>query len=158
MAGVDTDKLAKSTGTSTRGEMAGVGTDMLAEATGAGLKSWVMQLAPGETAPFHEHSHDYVFVVEQGSTLAILDESGAEMCRADLPAGTSMGFKVEADSLVPVCAPAGSISDPIPRAHAAKNVGSTTFREVLVENLRPPERTGVLETAWRAVKRLVGRA
>ena len=87
---------------------------------------WEMVLEPGESTGVHTHSHDYVFYVIEGSTVEVTDKDGNLLGKLEVKAGETMFFRLEGQELV-----AGDWR--IPATHSARNVGSTRFREILVE-------------------------
>ena len=90
---------------------------------------WEFFLDPGETTPVHTHRHDYVFYVVAGSTVAVLDANGVEIVEVPVETGTVMAFSVHDNDLV-----AEGMEDlVVPATHATRNVGTTTYREILVE-------------------------
>ena len=87
---------------------------------------WEMVLEPGESTGVHTHIHDYVFYVIEGSTGEVTDQDGNHLGTLEMKAGETMLFRLEGQELV-----AGDLR--IPARHSARNVGSTRFREILVE-------------------------
>jgi hypothetical protein len=94
------------------------------------VRVWNFTLAPGEITSMHRHDHDYHFVAIQPTELEVWGESGDVLFtfRAE---GTH-GFKVEGDFLVPILDRVHL--PPVPRTHAAKNVGPNTYNEILFES------------------------
>ena len=88
---------------------------------------WEMVLEPGERTEVHTHSHDYVFYVLEGSTGEVSDKEGNPAGTLEMKAGDSYFFRLEGRDLV-----SGDFR--IPVTHSARNVGSTRFREILVES------------------------
>ena len=75
---------------------------------------WEMLLQPGESFPMHSHEHPYLsLIMETGAVLILVEEDGPER-RLELEAGQV----VWGDT---------------PDVHAVKNVGTTVFRNRLVE-------------------------
>ena len=87
---------------------------------------WEMVLEPGESTGVHTHIHDFVFYVIEGSTGEVTDQDGNHLGTLEMKAGETMLFRLEGQELV-----AGDLR--IPARHSARNVGSTRFREILVE-------------------------
>ena len=74
--------------------------------------------------------HAYPILL-QGSTLEVFDGSGHMVSEIEAATGAVLSFEVDGKELV--CRDKG-IRMPI--SHMARNSGSTTFREVLVEKKR----------------------
>ena len=75
---------------------------------------WEMLVQPGESFPMHAHEFPYLsLTMENAATLVLVEEDGSER-RLDLEAGAVVWGDV-------------------PDVHAVKNVGTTTFRNRLVE-------------------------
>ena len=74
---------------------------------------WEMVLEPGEAYPLHDHEYPYLSLIVEGASLILIGENGSEE---------------------PVEAAAGAVlwREP-PDLHAVRNVGSTRFRNRLVE-------------------------
>jgi beta-alanine degradation protein BauB len=87
---------------------------------------WEMVLEPGESTGIHTHPHDYVFYVIEGSTSEITDKNGKFLGKLEMLAGDSMFIRCEGQELV-----AGDLR--LPATHNARNVGTTRYREILVE-------------------------
>ncbi len=107
--------------------MAGVGTFKVFE--NDKIIVWEFVLDPGETTPMHTHELDYLFYPIDGAPLQVFGADGADLGTIDAKAGSVFALRVEGDDLV-------SVDDPtlrVPCTHAAKNVGRTRYREILVE-------------------------
>jgi len=107
--------------------MAGVGTRKVYEDDRVVV--WHLDLDPGEQGATHTHHRDYVVRVVEGSTVEVSGAGGERLYEVELAAGNATSFRVEGDHIV---------SDrpgypTVPATHAAKNIGTTPFREVLVE-------------------------
>ena len=87
---------------------------------------WEMVLEPGEYTEVHTHSHDYVFYVLEGSTGEVMDKFGNSVGQLEMKAGDSYFFRLEGQELV-------ATELRIPVTHSARNVGTTRFREIIVE-------------------------
>ncbi len=87
---------------------------------------WEMVLEPGESTGVHTHSHDYVFYVIEGSTGEVTDKDGNVLGNLELKAGDTMFFRLEGEEVV-----AGELR--VPAIHNARNIGTTRYREILVE-------------------------
>jgi hypothetical protein len=75
---------------------------------------WEMIVQPGESFPMHSHEYPYLSLnMETATTLVLIEEDSAER-RLELEAGAVV---------------LGDVSD----VHAVKNVGTTVFRNRLVE-------------------------
>ncbi len=90
------------------------------------ISVWEMVLEPGESTGVHTHSHDYLFYVIEGSTAEVTDKDGKLLDKFEMKAGDVMSFRLEGQDLV-------STDLRIPSTHRACNVGSTRYREILVE-------------------------
>ena len=87
---------------------------------------WEMVLEPGESAGVHTHAHDYMYYVIEGSTLEVTDKDRNVLSNLELNAGDALSFRLEGDELV-----GGELR--VPATHSARNIGTTRFREILVE-------------------------
>jgi beta-alanine degradation protein BauB len=76
------------------------------------VKVWEFTLHPGETIEAHKHDHDYFFYPIEGGTLQVTRASG--VTRATLEVG-KVYYRKKGDT------------------HAAKNVDSKRYHEILVE-------------------------
>ena len=107
--------------------MAGVGTKKVFEDDRVIV--WHLDLEPGEQGDRHTHRLDYVVRVVAGSTLEVSGPSGEFLDTVELESGGAVAFRVVGDQI---------ISDrpgypTVPATHSARNVGKTTFKEVLIE-------------------------
>ena len=107
--------------------MAGVGTKKVFE---DGLISvWHMDLEPGEEVGQHTHKRDYVVRIVAGATLEVFGPEGESLGTVDFEAGGAVSFRIDGDQIT-----ADRPGYPVvPATHNARNVGTTTFREVLIE-------------------------
>ena len=87
---------------------------------------WEMVLEPGESTGVHTHSHDFVFYVIEGTTAEVTDKDGNVLGKLELKAGDTMSFRLQGEEFV-----AGEFR--VPATHSARNIGTTRFREILVE-------------------------
>ncbi len=87
---------------------------------------WELVLDPGESTGVHTHSHDYMYYAIEGSTLEVTDKDENVLSSLELNAGDSLSFRLEGDELV-----GGELR--VPATHNARNIGTTRFREILVE-------------------------
>lgn len=157
---------------------AGVGTKLLREDEFA--KIWELTLAPGEQTygasaaqqlpralpltpsnratpprrPLHKHEHDYHFAVVSPSTLQVRDANGTFLF--DFHAQGTFGLRLVGGALLPIGGDGGSIPR-VPATHSAKNVGNTTYHELLFEskvstNATWPRRPGLLQRAARMLR------
>jgi len=107
--------------------MAGVGTQKVFE--DERVVVWHLDLAPGERGQRHTHKLDYAVRVVAGSRLEVFGPDGETLDVVELEAGGAICFRVEGDMIV-----ADRPGYPtVPATHSARNIGETTFREVLVE-------------------------
>lgn len=105
--------------------MAGVGTTKLFE--NDDVIVWDFRLEPGESTGVHTHTYPYFFQVVAGSTLAVSAADGSALGDIDFPTGSTRSLTIEGDELV--AAQGGRV----PVTHAAKNIGPTSYHEILVE-------------------------
>lgn len=87
---------------------------------------WEMLLAPGESTGLHTHEREYFFHVLEGSTLGTSDENGESLGDFEFKTGSTNWIRLEGDEVV-------LGSSRVPATHDAKNLGSTQYREILVE-------------------------
>ena len=87
---------------------------------------WELVLEAGQSSGFHTHSNSYVFYVLEGATVEVTDKEGKSCGALTMEPGFTLFFKLEGKELV-----AGEFR--IPLTHSAKNIGTTRFREILVE-------------------------
>ena len=88
---------------------------------------WEMVLEPGESSGLHTHSHSYLFHVLEGSTGEVTDKNGKPCGTLTMESGFTMYLRLQGQELV-------ALDDfRIPVTHSARNVGTTRFREILVE-------------------------
>lgn len=92
---------------------------------------WNFELAPGEETPVHTHERSYMWYAIQGAPLQIYDEHGVDMGIFDVPTGGIFSLKCE-NGIIEVMSDIGKGAT-VPAKHKARNVGSTHYREVLVE-------------------------
>jgi quercetin dioxygenase-like cupin family protein len=89
-----------------------VGTDLLFEDDR--VRIWQIALEPGQEAPFHTHHLDYTTITVEGGDLERLNGDGS-VDRVKSEAGRVMRWYKST------------------RTHGLRNVGSTRFRNVIVE-------------------------
>ncbi|MBS0261215.1 MAG: hypothetical protein JSS02_04605 [Planctomycetes bacterium] len=107
--------------------MAGVGTKKVFE--DERVIVWHLDLQPGEQGVRHTHHLDYVVRVLSGSTLEVAGPDGEILDTVELESGGAVSFRIEGDYIV-----ADRPGYPVvPATHSARNVGTATFREVLIE-------------------------
>ncbi|MEK6237180.1 MAG: hypothetical protein N2C14_20925 [Planctomycetales bacterium] len=107
--------------------MGGVGTRKTFENDQVAV--WDLELQPGEEAGRHTHRRDYVVRVLSGAVLEIFDGDGKSLGEVELEPGAAVCFRIEGDLIM-----ADRPGYPeVPATHNVRNVGETTFREVLVE-------------------------
>ncbi len=107
--------------------MAGVGTQKVFE--NDRVIVWHLDLEPGERGATHTHKLDYVVRILAGATLEVFGAKGELLDTVELESGGAVAFRVEGDHIV-----ADRPGYPsVPITHSAKNIGTTTFREVLIE-------------------------
>ena len=91
------------------------------------ISVWELVLEPGESTGVHTHSHDYIFYVIEGSTAEVTDKDGRFLDKFEMKPGDTVSFRLEGQDLV-------GADLRIPATHNARNVGSSRYREILVEN------------------------
>jgi hypothetical protein len=126
----------------------------------ANVRIWNFTLSPGEMTSMHSHDHDYYFVAIQPTQLEVWGEDGSRLFdfRAEGTLGKNVwlclcivdivlmknhwaGFRVEGDFLVPTNV---ELPFPVPRVHAAKNIGPTPYYELLFETKKKVGSAGEL--------------
>ena len=107
--------------------MAGVGTQKVFE--NDRVIVWHLDLEPGEQGEQHTHELDYVVRILSGSTLEVFGPDGELLDTVELEAGEAVSFRIDGDRIV-----ADRPGYPaVPATHSARNIGTTPFREVLIE-------------------------
>jgi len=107
--------------------MAGVGTQKVFE--NDRVIVWHLDLEAGEEGHRHTHTLDYVVRVVSGSTLEVAGRNGESLGTVELESGGAVSFRIDGDQIV-----ADRPGYPVvPTTHSARNVGTNTFREVLIE-------------------------
>ncbi|CAE8634416.1 unnamed protein product [Polarella glacialis] len=98
---------------------------------------WNFTLLPGEMTSMHIHSYDYSFLASEPSKLAVWGGDGKYLFSFD--ATGTMSFVVSGE----VLQPANGVDLPwtVPRIHAAKNVGTGIYRELLFESKTTTNKT-----------------
>lgn len=77
----------------------------------------------------HQHDYDYHFVAIQPTQLEVYGEDGSRLF--DFRAEGVLGFEVEGEVLKPI---GMELPWPVPRVHAAKNIGDGMYYEILFES------------------------
>lgn len=93
------------------------------------VRVWNFTLAPGEMTTLHRHDHDYHFVAIKPTQLEVYDEKGDVLF--DFRAEGTLGFTLNGEFLEPINI---KLPFPVPRVHAAKNIGSDHYYEILYES------------------------
>ena len=107
--------------------MAGVGTQRVFE--NDRVIVWHLDLEPGEQGARHTHKLDYVVRILAGSTLEVFGPDGELLDTVELESGGAVAFRIEGDQII-----ADRPGYPaVPTTHSARNIGTNTFREVLIE-------------------------
>lgn len=91
---------------------------------------WEFVLEPGAETPLHTHRHDYVFYVLDGAPLQVSDAEGRDLGTLDAHAGAVFALEMDGDELVSV----DGKGHRVPATHKARNIGTTRYREMLVES------------------------
>lgn len=101
---------------------------------------WNFTLRPGEMTSMHRHDFDYSFVAIKPSRLEVYGENGDKLF--DFWA-TEASLRVNGDFLEPT----GQEKLPykVPRVHAARNIGTETYHEILFESKYPAINLGKSE-------------
>ncbi len=92
---------------------------------------WNFELAPGEETEMHTHEHSYMWYAVSGSTLQVFDENENDLGAIEVPTGAVFSLKVEDGEIEVLSELSKGVR--IPAKHRARNVGTTPYREVLVE-------------------------
>ena len=97
----------------------------------ATTKIWNFTLGPGEMTTMHRHDCGYHFLALSSAELELYGNDGKLLMDINIKEGDILGFAIQDEMLVQTAS-----TDPIriPRTHAAKNVGQTTFKEILFES------------------------
>ncbi len=95
------------------------------------VKVWNFELEPGQETEMHTHAHSYMWYAINGSKLQVYDEGGNDLGIIDVPTGAVFSLKYEDGEIEVLSEPGKGMR--IPATHKAKNVGPSTYREVLVE-------------------------
>ena len=94
-------------------------------------KIWSFTLGPGEITSMHKHDCGYHFVALSSAELELYGNDGRRLMDFNIKEGDILGFSIENDMLIQT---ASNNPINIPRIHAAKNIGQTTFKEILFES------------------------
>ena len=107
--------------------MAGVGTQKLFEDDRVVV--WNLELRAGEQGELHTHELDYVVRIISGSTIEVTGPDGEFLYVVEVKSGSVVNFRIDGNQVVSdrPGAPA------IPVTHRARNVGTNSFSEVLIE-------------------------
>jgi hypothetical protein len=109
--------------------MAGVGTEKVFE--NDKVIVWNFVLEPGAETPLHTHEHAYMWYAIQGAPLQVFDAKGNDLGTLEVPTGGVYSLKLD-NGYLEVLSDIGK-GIRVPVEHKAKNVGSTAYREILVE-------------------------
>lgn len=85
------------------------------------VRIWELVLSPGESSEWHAHQHEYIFVVIEPAPL-----------RTDYDDGTSRVYPAQA----------GEVVYTPPSTHRVTNVGTTRYRNVIIELKETPRTKG----------------
>lgn len=94
-------------------------------------KIWNFTLGPGEMTTMHRHDCGYHFLALSSAELELYGNDGELLMDFNIKEGDILGFSIQDEMLVQT---ASTNPIRIPRTHAAKNVGQTTFKEILFES------------------------
>jgi hypothetical protein len=92
---------------------------------------WNFELAPGAETPMHTHEYSYMWYTIDGAPLQIFDEYGRDLGTLDVPTGAVYSLKLDKGTLE-VLSDIGK-GMRVPAKHRARNLGRSTYREILVE-------------------------
>lgn len=92
---------------------------------------WNFTLQPGEFTPLHTHERSYMWYAIEGAPLQLFDENDKDLGVFDIPTGAVYSLRYD-NGYLEVLSEIGKGARVL-AAHKAKNVGSTPYREVLVE-------------------------
>ena len=92
---------------------------------------WNFELAPGEETDVHTHDHDYMWYAIAGTTLHAFDENDKDLGLIEVPTGAVFSLKLDNGELEVLSELGKGMR--IPACHKAKNVGPSTYREILIE-------------------------
>ncbi len=92
---------------------------------------WNFEIAPGEETEMHTHERNYMWYAIQGSTVQVLDENDNDLGSLEIQTGDVYSFKVEGGDIVVLSELSKGVR--FPAKHKARNIGATTYREVMVE-------------------------
>ena len=109
--------------------MAGVGSSNVFE--NDKVIVWNFELAPGAETPMHTHEHSYMWYTIEGAPLQIFDEFGRDLGTLDVPTGAVYSLRLDKGSLEVLSDIGKGLR--VPARHRARNLGRTTYREILVE-------------------------
>lgn len=95
------------------------------------VRVWNFELKPGEETVMHRHDLSYIWYAIQGGPLDIHDEHGNPLGVFQVPTGAVFNIRHNGNELE-------ILSDihqgmKFPLTHKARNIGSVTYREVLIE-------------------------
>ena len=90
---------------------------------------WHFDLPPGERTERHTHHRDFVVRVLSGATLEVHGPEDELLYTVERQPGDAVSFRVDGDQVLSDHPDSG----PVPATHSVRNVGSTTFREVIIE-------------------------
>ncbi len=107
--------------------MAGVGTQRIYEDDQVIV--WQFELLPGEQGEFPTHHLDYAIRILSGSTVEVSGIDREVLYTVKREPGEMGTFRVTGEQIVSDF----SQSTAIPTTHRVKNVGQTTFSEILIE-------------------------
>ena len=109
--------------------MAGVGSEKIFE--NDKVIVWNFVLEPGQETPMHTHDHSYMWYAIEGAPLQVFDEHGNDLGTLEVPTGAVYSLKLDNGFLEVLSEPGKGLR--VPAKHKARNVGSSKYREVLVE-------------------------
>ena len=79
----------------------------------------------------HTHDYSYMWYAIEGAPLQVFDEHGNDLGTLEVPTGAVYSLKLDNGFLEVLSEPGKGLR--VPAKHKARNVGSTKYREVLVE-------------------------
>ena len=96
------------------------------------INVWLFELEPGESTDMHTHRHSYLWFGIAGGPLDCHDVDGNPLGIFDVPTDSIWDIKCNGDGTLTVMSGEAK-GTPFPATHVAKNVGETTYRELLIE-------------------------
>jgi hypothetical protein len=90
---------------------------------------WHLDLEPGERGKQHTHKLDYIARVIAGSTVEVFGANGESLYTVEREPGDAINFRIVGDHV----RSDSSGSSLISATHSVRNIGTCTFKEVVIE-------------------------